>query len=111
MISDQSALDAVCAAHADSARVALDTEFLRERTYVAELALVQLADRERVSLIDPLAGTDLQALAGLLTDPAVTKIVHAARQDLDKGTEILDRADDAVWRAVGYLLSRIGRRH
>ncbi len=83
LISDQTVLERTCADHAQSARVALDTEFLRERTYVAELALVQLADRRHVSLIDPLAGTQLGPLAELLTNARVIKVVHAARQDLE----------------------------
>ena len=83
LISEKSALAGACAAYAASPRIALDTEFLRERTYLAELALVQIADRHALSLIDPLAGTDLSPLAALLTDPAVTKVVHAARQDLE----------------------------
>ena len=83
LISEKSALAGACAAYAASPRIALDTEFLRERTYLAELALVQIADRNALSLIDPLAGTDLSPLAALLTDPAVTKVVHAARQDLE----------------------------
>ena len=65
------------------ARVALDTEFLRERTYVAELALVQLGDGAAVALIDPLADLDLKPLAALLCDPALAKVLHAGRQDVE----------------------------
>ena len=83
LISDQTTLERACAGYCASPRVALDTEFLRERTYLAELALVQIADRHDLSLIDPLARMDLAPLARLLTDPAVTKVVHAARQDLE----------------------------
>ena len=83
LISDQASLDRLCGTYARSPRVALDTEFLRERTYVAELALVQVADRNELSLIDPLARIDLAPLAALLTNMSVTKVVHAARQDLE----------------------------
>ncbi len=64
-------------------RVALDTEFLRERTYVAELALVQLGNDSGIALIDPLAKLDLAPLAALLKDPALTKVLHAGRQDVE----------------------------
>jgi ribonuclease D len=67
--------------------VALDTEFMREKTYRAELCLLQVATTEEAVCIDPLAlagaGSDLSALSPLLTSPAVTKVMHAARQDLE----------------------------
>jgi ribonuclease D len=82
-IADAAALAAALERLARSDRLALDTEFLRERTYLAELALVQLGDGTEVALVDPLAGLDLGALAGLLTAPGTTKVLHAARQDVE----------------------------
>lgn len=63
--------------------VALDTEFLRERTYRARLCLVQMATRDEIWLIDPTTGTDLSPIAGVLADPEVEVIVHAGKQDLE----------------------------
>ena len=64
--------------------VTIDTEFVRERTYWPELCVVQLAGTHEVAIVDAEAdGLDLQALAPLLDDPAVTKVFHAARQDLE----------------------------
>ncbi len=67
--------------------VALDTEFMREKTYRAELCLLQLAVGAQAVCIDPLAladrGADLSALVPLLTSPATIKVMHAARQDLE----------------------------
>jgi ribonuclease D len=64
--------------------VTVDTEFLRERTYWPELCVVQLGGETEVALIDALApGLDLAALGELLADPAVTKVFHAARQDIE----------------------------
>ena len=67
--------------------VALDTEFMREKTYRAELCLLQIAVGERAVCIDPLAladsGSDLSPLAPLLTSPGTIKVMHAARQDLE----------------------------
>lgn len=68
---------------AHAPRLALDTEFMRERTYFAELAFVQLAAAERIVLVDPLADMDLAPLTSLLTAPAQTKVLHAARQDIE----------------------------
>ena len=63
--------------------VALDTEFMRDRTYFPKLCLIQLAGEERHAAVDPLAaGIDLAPLFTLLADPAVLKIFHFARFDL-----------------------------
>ncbi len=64
-------------------RIALDTEFMRERTYHPRLCLVQLATGTDCVLVDPLAGLDLAPLNALLQDRAKLKILHAARQDLE----------------------------
>ena len=68
--------------------VTVDTEFLRERTYYSKLCLVQLAvsggsDDDAV-LVDPLAdGLSLEPLHELFRNPAIVKVFHAARQDLE----------------------------
>lgn len=83
-ISDPADLHARLAAR--PARVGLDTEFIRERTYWPQLALVQLAMGEGagadVLLIDPLVPGMCDALAPLLTDPAVLKVMHSASEDV-----------------------------
>ncbi len=63
--------------------VGLDTEFLRERTYRAELCLVQLSSRSDACCVDPLALPDLTPLARMLTAPGTTKVMHASRQDVE----------------------------
>lgn len=74
----------VCARLAAHPFVALDTEFLRETTYWPKLCLVQAAAGDVEALIDPLAeGLDLAPLLDLLLNPAVAKVFHAARQDLE----------------------------
>jgi len=63
--------------------VALDTEFVWERTYYPQLGLVQIAlSDEDCYLIDPIAIQNLQPLGKLLSDRAVIKIFHDAPQDL-----------------------------
>ena len=62
----------------------VDTEFMRERTYWPELCVVQLAGEAEVAVIDAQApGIDLAPLGALLADTAVTKVFHAARQDIE----------------------------
>ena len=82
MIANADALTAFAAGVTQAPALALDTEFMREKTYRAELCLVQLAVERDAVCIDPLALTDLGPLVPLLTGPAV-KVMHAARQDLE----------------------------
>jgi ribonuclease D len=63
--------------------LALDTEFMREKTYRAELCLLQLAQQGDAVCIDPLALPDLAPLAPVLTGSGTVKVMHAARQDLE----------------------------
>ena len=62
--------------------VGLDTEFVRERTYWPQLALVQMAIGDEILLIDLLAPGIAEALRPLLADPAVLKVMHSASEDL-----------------------------
>jgi ribonuclease D len=64
------------------ARIGLDTEFVRERTYWPQLALVQMAVADEILLIDPLIPGMAQALAPWLSDPAILKVMHSASEDL-----------------------------
>lgn len=74
---------------ADAEFVALDTEFMRESTYFPKLCLLQIAtpgpggSDAFCALIDPLAVPDLQPLWDFLNDRRRTKVLHAARQDLE----------------------------
>lgn len=63
--------------------VALDTEFLREKTYYPKLCLLQVATPEHVACIDPLAIADLSPILDILFDETVTKVLHSGRQDLE----------------------------
>lgn len=76
------ALSERLAAWAGQPLVALDTEFIRERTYYPQLALVQLAVPGEILLVDPLVPGMDAALRPLLVDPAVTKLMHSASEDL-----------------------------
>ncbi|HJS89154.1 MAG TPA: ribonuclease D [Steroidobacteraceae bacterium] len=63
--------------------IGLDTEFLRERTYRAQLCLLQLSAGAEATCVDPIAVRSLSALAGPLTAVGVVKVMHASRQDLE----------------------------
>jgi ribonuclease D len=84
LITSTAELAAACEAFAREEYLALDTEFMRESTYWPQLCLAQIAGAHDTALIDPLApGIDLAPLFELLANPAVTKVLHAARQDLE----------------------------
>ncbi|HET9693690.1 MAG TPA: ribonuclease D [Steroidobacteraceae bacterium] len=92
LIHDPGALETALFRLRGAERLALDTEFMRERTYHPQLCLVQIATETDCLLIDPLAGLDLAPLHELLQDRRKLKILHAARQDL----EVLRLAGGAV---------------
>jgi ribonuclease D len=84
LITATAALDAFCERMHGETFVTVDTEFMRERTYWPELCLVQVAGANEVAVIDAQAdGIDLSALGRLFADEAVTKVFHAARQDIE----------------------------
>jgi len=63
--------------------VAVDTEFVREKTYWPVLCLVQIATSDRAVAIDPLAnGIDLQPVYDLMANTSVLKVFHSASQDM-----------------------------
>jgi len=63
--------------------LAIDTEFMRENTYYAKPGLIQIADGHGVDLIDPLKVSDLSALAPILSDQGIVKIMHSMSEDIE----------------------------
>jgi len=63
-------------------RLALDTEFLWERTYAPIPCLVQVATVDRLAVIDPIEGGDVGPIAELVADPRVELLMHAPSGDL-----------------------------
>ena len=84
LVTQNDVLDAAIARLRGERFVTIDTEFVRERTYWPELCVVQLGGAAEVIVLDAQAdGIDLAPLGALLDDPAVVKVFHAARQDLE----------------------------
>jgi ribonuclease D len=84
LITDNEALAAFCARMREERFVAIDTEFMRDRTYYPKLCLVQVAGDHEAVAIDPLAPRlDLVPLLDLMANESVLKVMHAARQDLE----------------------------
>ena len=83
LIDDDSQLKAFVKRCCTSPYMAIDTEFLREKTYYARLCLVQVAIEGEVAIIDPFAIKDITLLNDALTSPDVVKIFHASSQDIE----------------------------
>src|SRR5438132_5215932 len=84
LITDTAALAGFCERQHGAEFVAIDTEFMRERTYWPILCVVQVAGPEEAVAIDALAPEiDLAPLLALMSEPAILKVFHAARQDLE----------------------------
>jgi ribonuclease D len=107
MVDTANALVSLIARAREAEAVALDTEFVWERTYYPRLGVIQLGLGEHdVHLIDAPALDDLTPLGTLLADPLVVKVLHDAVQDLT----ILRRATGALpqnifdtQRAAGFV--------
>ena len=85
LITDSRELAELCDRLSKAPFVAVDTEFMRESTYLPILCLIQIADENEAAAIDPLAkDIDLTPLMDLLTkNEDVLKVVHAGGQDLE----------------------------
>ena len=88
-IDTPAALARVCGQLANQPYLAIDTEFVREKTYYPLLCLIQIASPQQCVCIDPIAITDLSPLAELLLHHNTIKIFHAARQDLEVLNQVL----------------------
>ena len=68
---------------AEKAVLGIDTEFVRERTYRADLGLIQISDGETAWLLDPLAVSNFEPLLKMLNDPGCLKLLHSGSEDLE----------------------------
>lgn len=85
-ITNTTELSELCEQLRDCPRLALDTEFVGEDSFVPRLELIQVATERTAAIIDfPAVQSNgaLEAFWEIVCDPAVEKVVHAGRQDLD----------------------------
>lgn len=83
VIDTQKQLDELCIGLADKSTIAIDTEFVRTQTYFAHLCLIQVATDEHLVYVDVLADLDAGPFMELLATGKCTKVLHAAKQDLE----------------------------
>ena len=95
-IDNQEGLAALAKEAMTSRYVAIDTEFLREKTYYPNLCLVQLCTEGGTYVVDPFAVDDLGVLAPVFENEAAVKLFHAGTQDI----EILYREVGAMPRPI-----------
>lgn len=91
-VSTQEQLEELCDMLQGSASIALDTEFMREKSYYAHLCLLQIANDHLIACVDPLTVPDMKPLLDIIFDKNILKVMHSARQDL----EILNDIRDAL---------------
>lgn len=63
--------------------LAVDTEFIRQRSFYPQLALIQVYDGFITTIIDPLEIEDLSPFAALIDAPDITKVLHACNEDIE----------------------------
>jgi len=84
LITSTRDLEAACRTLKEAEFVAVDTEFIRETTFWPELCLIQMASPETEFMVDTLSDAlDLAPFFELMAEPGITKVFHAARQDIE----------------------------
>lgn len=82
-INSPEQLPKLCEQIQQASWIALDTEFLREKTYYPKFCLLQIATLDWVACVDPIALPDLSTLFDAIYNPATVKVFHSCRQDLE----------------------------
>ncbi|PPD31395.1 MAG: ribonuclease D [Methylomonas sp.] len=77
--------------------IALDTEFLREKTYYPKFCLLQIAAPGWVACVDPIAIADLSLLFDAIYNPNIVKVLHSCRQDLEIFYQITGRIPGPIF--------------
>jgi ribonuclease D len=105
-ITSQSRLESLVEHIRALGQFAFDTEFVSEDSYDPELGLIQVATREQLATVDPLAVPDLMPFWELINDPGVEVVMHAPAEDLrickNHTGRLPDRVVD-VQRAAGLV--------
>jgi ribonuclease D len=111
LIEDFTSLQTLCQQYNEASVLAIDTEFVRTRTYYPKLGLLQIFDGKTLALIDPIAIKDLTPFWQLLTNKNIVKVLHACSEDLEvfltsancKPVNLLD--SQIMMSFLGYGLS------
>ena len=84
LIYNTLALNEFCKVWAEKNFVAVDLEFVREKTYYPIPCLIQVAADDEAVIIDPMApDLDMREFFKLLQNKKVVKVFHSCRQDVE----------------------------
>jgi ribonuclease D len=97
LIDTAETLTAFCADLVTCPWLAIDTEFLREKTYYPQFCLMQIASAEVAACIDPIKLRSLAPLEKLLFDDRIIKVFHAGRQDLEILYHLFERIPQPIF--------------
>lgn len=109
IVAGDAALARHCELWAAAPLLALDTEFLRERTYYPIPGLVQLCDGQGIYLLDVATFEDWTPFARLLADTAMPKVMHAGSEDLELFQRVLGVLPQPLYDTqIGAALAGLG---
>ena len=97
IITTSSQLEELCQHLRQHSWVANDTEFVREKTYFAQLCLIQVSTPDRIACVDPLSLEDISPLLEVLFDESRIKVFHSGRQDLEIFFDIAERLPSPIF--------------
>ena len=84
LITETNKLIEVCERFSRESFLAIDTEFMREKTYYPRVCLIQISGETEAIAVDALSpGISLAPVFQLLNDPSIIKVFHACRQDME----------------------------
>ncbi len=82
-IDEDRALEEVCDRWHNLSLLAVDTEFMRSKTYYPIAGLIQVNDGEKNYLIDPTKITDFYPFVEILDNEEILKVIHSCSEDLE----------------------------
>lgn len=98
-----------CSSWSRAEALAIDTEFVRTRTFFPRLGLIQVSDGEEHALIDPLAIPDLGPLEEILQNSKVTKVLHSCGEDLEVFYHRFGKVPKPVFDTqIGAAFAKVG---
>ena len=84
LITTNQQLDEFCQNLEQQDFITVDLEFHREKTYYAQLGLIQVGAKGFDAIIDPLSkDIDLARFFVVLDNPKIVKVFHSCRQDIE----------------------------
>lgn len=108
-INSSEQLAELCARWREQSAVALDTEFMRSRTFYPLPALVQIGDGKHCYLIDNLAIENLEPLRELMLDTRVVKVMHSCSEDLETLERLLGAIPEPIFDTqIAATLANMG---